>query len=217
MERQTVAIITDDQVFAGALTRRWLDEPNVPAFLFLREQAELRAETSFDLAVAVRLGSEHEQDTLDLLKLHRKPVILVRQPNTRLKVANTDLTVLPEVPEWSEIAVAVGKEILRRQQVHKQLDSTQQLNSALQREASLGRYMLEVRHNLNNALTSVLGNSDLILLDTQQLPTALCAQVETIRNMSMRMNEILQRFSSLQKEMELMEQQPITRAHAAGR
>jgi hypothetical protein len=31
--------------------------------------------------------------------------------------------------------------------------------------------------------------------------------VETIRNMSMRLNEIMQRFSSLQKEMQLMEQQ----------
>jgi hypothetical protein len=32
-------------------------------------------------------------------------------------------------------------------------------------------------------------------------------QIETIRNMSLRMNEIMQRFSSLQKEMQLVEQQ----------
>jgi len=83
----------------------------------------------------------------------------------------------------------------------------QELNVALEREASLGRYMLEVRHNLNNALTSVLGNSDLILLDADQLPASLRSQVETIRNMGMRMNEILHRFSSLQKEMLLIEQQ----------
>ena len=37
--------------------------------------------------------------------------------------------------------------------------------SALERQAMLGRYMLEMRHNLNNALTSVLGNSDLLLLE----------------------------------------------------
>jgi len=67
--------------------------------------------------------------------------------------------------------------------------------------------MLEARHNLNNALTSVLGNSELILLDSEALSTNLRAQIETIRNMGMRMNEIMQRFSSLQKEMQLVEQQ----------
>jgi len=76
---------------------------------------------------------------------------------------------------------------------------------------------LEVRHNLNNALTSVLGNSDLILLDAPELPPAMRNQVETIRNMGMRMNEIMQRFSSLQKEMELVEQQSMKKAAAVGR
>jgi signal transduction histidine kinase len=86
----------------------------------------------------------------------------------------------------------------------------------LQRQASLGRYMLEVRHNFNNALTAVLGNSDLILLDAPELSPAMRAQVETIRNMGMRMNEIMHRFSSLQKEMELMDQQSLKKAAAAG-
>jgi signal transduction histidine kinase len=67
--------------------------------------------------------------------------------------------------------------------------------------------MLEARHNLNNALTSVLGNSELILLEPEALSTNLRAQIETIRNMGMRMNEIMHRFSSLQKEMQLVEQQ----------
>jgi DNA-binding protein YbaB len=43
--------------------------------------------------------------------------------------------------------------------------------------------------------------------------------VETIRNMSMRMNEIMHRFSSLQKEMQLIEEQSMQRVAkaAAGR
>ena len=75
--------------------------------------------------------------------------------------------------------------------------------------------MLEARHNLNNALTSVLGNSDLILLDAEQLPASLRQQVETIRNMSMRMNEIMHRFSSIQKEMQLIEEQSTQKASKA--
>ena len=38
---------------------------------------------------------------------------------------------------------------------------------------------------------------------------------ETIRNMAMRMNEIMQRFSSLQKEMQLVEQQAWKKAGMA--
>jgi hypothetical protein len=67
--------------------------------------------------------------------------------------------------------------------------------------------MIEARHNLNNALTSVLGNSDLLMMEAESLDPNLRSQVETIRNMAMRMNEIMQRFSSLQKEMQLVEQQ----------
>jgi len=77
----------------------------------------------------------------------------------------------------------------------------------VEHEALLGLYMLEMRHSLNNALTSILGNAELILLDPQSLSPNLKLQVETIRNMGMRVNEIMQRFSSLQKEMQLVEQQ----------
>ena len=113
----------------------------------------------------------------------------------------------------------MAQQILQRERASKDLDRLRELNAELEREASLGRYMLEVRHNLNNALTSVLGNSDLILLDPEQLPASLRSQVETIRNMGMRMNEIMQRFSSLQKEMQLIQQHgadKIARATAAG-
>ena len=61
--------------------------------------------------------------------------------------------------------------------------------------------MLEMRHGLNNALTSVLGNSDLLLLEPGSLSAQARAQLETVRNMTLRIHEVLQRFSSLEKEM----------------
>jgi signal transduction histidine kinase len=67
-----------------------------------------------------------------------------------------------------------------------------------------------MRHSLNNALTSVLGNSELLLLDPDALapldPKAR-NQIDTIRNMALRMHEILQRFSSLEKELNVVEKQ----------
>jgi signal transduction histidine kinase len=67
--------------------------------------------------------------------------------------------------------------------------------------------MLDVRHTLNNALTSVLGNSELLLLEPESLSAAAHSQIETIRNMAVRMHEILQRFSSIEKELNAVEQQ----------
>jgi signal transduction histidine kinase len=64
-----------------------------------------------------------------------------------------------------------------------------------------------MRHNLNNALTSVLGNSDLLLLEPGSFSAHTRAQIETIRNMTLRIHEIMQRFSSLEKEMNVVAQQ----------
>jgi len=73
---------------------------------------------------------------------------------------------------------------------------------------------------MNNALTSILGNSELALLDETAIKSTLYLQLETVRNMGLRMNEIMKRFSSLQKEMQLVEDQttkkPAEKYSAAG-
>jgi signal transduction histidine kinase len=218
VERPTVAIISDDAAFANALTRRWLAERGTPAFVLMQSDSDFQNAVDFDVAVLVRIAPENTPALLTALKLTGRPLIIVASSNSTSHHP-TSQTVLPEVLEWPELVVVVAQQILQRERASKDLDRVRELNAELEREASLGRYMLEVRHNLNNALTSVLGNSDLILLDPEQLPASLRSQVETIRNMGMRMNEIMQRFSSLQKEMQLIEQHgadKIARATAAG-
>ena len=69
--------------------------------------------------------------------------------------------------------------------------------------------MTEMKHSVNNALTSVLGNSDLLLLEPGSFSAQTRAQVETIRNMALRIHEIMQRFSSLEKEMNVVAQQAV--------
>jgi signal transduction histidine kinase len=218
VERPTVAIFTDDAAFANALTRRWLTEREIPAFVLMQSDSELGGALDYDLAVVVRINSEQLAATVDALKMIGRPVILVSSENGNSSQGRS-LICLPEVEEWPALVVVLAQQVLYHQRIKADFERMQELNSELAREASLGRYMLEMRHNLNNALTSVLGNSDLILLDSDQLPDSLRSQVETIRNMGMRMNEIMHRFSSLQKEMQLMEQQSgrsAVRSAAAG-
>jgi signal transduction histidine kinase len=61
--------------------------------------------------------------------------------------------------------------------------------------------MVDMKHSVNNALTSMLGNAELLLLEPGQLSSQSLAQIKTIHSMAMRINEIMQRFSSLSSEM----------------
>jgi hypothetical protein len=65
--------------------------------------------------------------------------------------------------------------------------------------------MLEMRPGVNDALTSVLGNADFLLLEPGQAPGESREQIQTIHEMALRLNEIMQRFSSLATEMRVGE------------
>jgi hypothetical protein len=54
---------------------------------------------------------------------------------------------------------------------------------------------------MNNALTSLLGNAELLLLEPGGLSAQSLAQIKTIHTMALRINEVMQRFSSLASEL----------------
>jgi len=116
---------------------------------------------------------------------------------------------LPRTEHWLETVILVGSEAVHRSRAESRARSAESSCAVLERQAMLGRYMLEMRHNLNNALTSVLGNSDLLLLEPGSFSAPTRAQIETIRNMTLRIHEIMQRFSSLEKEMNVVAQQAV--------
>ena len=53
----------------------------------------------------------------------------------------------------------------------------------------------------------MLGNSELLLSEPGSLSAKARSQIDTIRNMGLRLHEVLQRFSSLEKELSFVEQQ----------
>jgi signal transduction histidine kinase len=56
---------------------------------------------------------------------------------------------------------------------------------------------------LNNALTSVLGNSELMLLEPGAFSADVRDQLSTIHSMALRIHDVLQRFSSMEMEIRL--------------
>jgi len=65
--------------------------------------------------------------------------------------------------------------------------------------------MSEMRHSFNNALTSVLGNAELLMLQSAALEPAMREQLETLHAMTLRLHEMMQRFTSLELEMQCAE------------
>jgi hypothetical protein len=117
---------------------------------------------------------------------------------------------------WPAMAGLIGREILRRRQAELHAREAENLCAAAQSEATLGRYMLEMRTNVNNALTTVLGNAELLVLEPG-LPATVLAQADTIRNMALRLHEVFQRFSSLEKELTVADRESGKKSlHAAG-
>ena len=195
MERPTVLIISDDADFPHAISTRWHVEKKPPVFVN-------DARASFDLAIVGKTDAV----VFDSLRSSGKPVIHVSSSNGHAH-SFPGVISIDQIAGWLDLVISVAQKLLENSGAASELAILSELTSRLEREASLGRYILEMRHSLNNALTSILGNSELMLMDTQSIPPSARFQIETIRNMGMRMNEILQRFTSLQKEMQLAQPQ----------
>ena len=195
MERPTVLIISDDADFRHAISTRWHVEKKPPVFVN-------DARASFDLAIVGKTDAV----VFDSLRSSGKPVIHVSSSNGHAH-SFPGVISIDQIAGWLDLVISVAQKLLENSGAASELAILSELTSRLEREASLGRYILEMRHSLNNALTSILGNSELMLMDTQSIPPSARFQIETIRNMGMRMNEILQRFTSLQKEMQLAQPQ----------
>ena len=144
--------------------------------------------------------------------LSGKPVILVcgdyETMQSVRKEAPRSLVVMRS-GNWPDFVVVLAHEALRRVDAMHRADHAEQVSALLKCHATLGQYVIEMRHSLNNALTSVLGNSELLLLEPGAFSAGVRSQIDTIRNMALRMHEVLQRFSSLEKQLTFVEQQAV--------
>jgi hypothetical protein len=110
---------------------------------------------------------------------------------------------LPECPGWSKILFSLAGEVSRRRAAETRVREMEITNLMQKRFGILGKSLLEARPGMVNALTSLLGNADLILLSEEPLPDHCRENVRTIHKMALRLNEIVQRLSSIENEMEL--------------
>lgn len=205
MQQPSALIIADDPEFPRLVMSRWQSERSLPAFTLMSSDLQVGFNPEdFQLAIAGRIHPQALSTVLEGLDAAGKRVLFVGDdPATLQTVRNRwpGIIALRQQENWLDILVLVGTEALHRMKAEAHALRAEKINSLLEHEATLGRYMLEMRHTLNNMLTAMLGNSELLLLEPGSLSAEARSQIETIRNMALRIHEILRRFSSLEKEM----------------
>ena len=211
MNLQTVLIISDDPELARTIMARWQSESNVPAFTVMKGDLCQKLDAdSFEVAIVGAVRLTVLASVLKALEALTKPVLFIwdgSQSAEIVKASQLRVMILRQHEGWLDALVLVVSEALRHCEALARAIRAEEANVLLKRQATLGRYILEMRHSLNNALTSVLGNSELLLLEPETLSAGARSQIETVRNMALRMHEILQRFSSLEKELTVIERQ----------
>jgi hypothetical protein len=205
LRHANVLILTDEAEFARLLSACWQAERNAPRITVLTSDLwQAPDPSSHDLVVLGPLKKQKLSTILGSVE-SAAAVILCASADagelTRLRARHPRLLHVPLREDWAQTVLLVAGESLRRSEALKLARHAENRAARNQHCATLGRYMLEMKHSVNNALTSTLGNAELLLLEPGQLSAQSLAQIKTIHSMAMRINEIMQRFSSLSSEM----------------
>ena len=236
IHRPTVLILASNPAFAREITAQWPDGPgphsSAPEFIVLDEQfSQHLLGSHYDLAIADASAIEKDslnkgqrrrllnkrlnKDLRQSLAVTGKPAIVIHSDPSRefYNIHGTVIDLRREPEIWPAIVGLVGRAILQRHEAELRARKAETRCAAAEAEATLGRFMLEMRVNVNNALTTVLGNADL-LVHEPGLPATVHTQADAIRSMAMRLHEMFQRFCSIEKELGVTNRETAKKAAA---
>src|SRR3954463_1141767 len=167
--QHSVLIVTDDAEFSRNVVARWQMERYVPAFtLMSSELLNGSFAGRFGLAIVGPVGGGRLQNVLATATSGDAPVILLAPDAlsaNRAAESDPKLLIVRQNDGWVDGLVILATEALRYHEAQQRAARAESANAESQREATLGRYMIEMRHSCNNALTSILGNSELLLME----------------------------------------------------
>ena len=213
---QSVLLITDDVSFRCKVVESWQAEGTPPLVICLPSDLSPTAEIAWcDAVVVGPVRPDYLANAL--MAAAAAPAAVAFLPwgvsLQQGQLENPNLLPLHCCDDAPELAVMIGNVLLRRAAMARQLQLAESSARDCSRQAALGRFMIESRHSFNNALTTVLGTAELLLLlDSQKLDEEQREKVRTVHAMAMRLYQMIVRFSALEAEMKLAE----SKAYTAG-
>ena len=201
----SVLILTDETEFARTVAGCWQAQRKSPDITVLNSKLWRDYDaTAHDLIVVGPISGRKHLEILRSLD-HEPAVILCISADAReseeLRARYPRVLHVQQREDWTHTLLLLAGETLRRVDALNGARQAEREAAKYQHLATLGRYMTDMKHSVNNALTSMLGNAELLLLEPGQLSSQSLGQIRTIHSMAMRLNEIMMRFSSLASEM----------------
>ena len=207
----SVLIISDDAEFARIVVARWQSQRIVPAFTLMGSDLYSSAVLASHTLTILGPRVNHLPKVLKAIEAVGDAVICVApEQSMPMRELRGMAMFIRHTDGWLEDLIQLASEVLRRSDAGARMRLAELALATSQRHAVLGRYLLEMRHTLNNCLTSVLGNAELLLLEPGRLAADTREQIETMHTMALRIHEIFQRFSSLETEMQFAERKSQT-------
>jgi signal transduction histidine kinase len=200
----TVLLISDDPKFSPSLIAAWQKIGNVPDFVCMTGEVPAGEATSaYTLAIIGPVNAPRAEAALNRLARAARPVIFISRDQQMLALARTSAAgpvCIRQGGDWIEKVIQCAVAAVGGKAPQK-ITTTE--FATPERELLLGRCMLEMRHTLINALTSILGNAELMMLKESALPETTREQVATIHEMALRINELFRYMASLETELQL--------------
>jgi signal transduction histidine kinase len=218
----SVLIISDDTEFARTVAASWQTEKHIPEITVVASDLwHPSGAAGYGLLIvgpvasgpvaSGTVGSAKLREILSAAStlagaaaLH---VASDEKEAAALRAEHPHLLVVPRNDGWTRNLITISTEVLRRVEAVARAQRAERQALESQHYAMLGRYMLQMRPSVNNALTSVVGNADLLLLEPGAISGSSREQIQTVHNMALRLNEIMQRFSSLASEVKAVEKE----------
>ena len=200
-----VLILTDDSEFAQLLCAAWRNERRCPSITAVTSPVWAPPDSNhYDLLIIGPVSDDPVKRVLASLPPTLAVILCAPSHSCEGPLSRAYGPQVLHVPlreDWTQTLLPLAEESLRRVAYGRQLRQALSRAAKNECEAILGRYMLEMKHSVNNALTSILGNAELLLLEPGQLNAQSLQQIKTVHQMSLRLNEIMQRFSTLASEI----------------
>jgi signal transduction histidine kinase len=206
LSQASVLIVSDDTEFARAAAARWQSEAHASEVTLVTSDLwHASSGAGYDLIIVGPVRDGKSASILSSLDANPSTAVVCIPENENelagLRKRHSQSLLIPKRDGWMETLILFSGEALRRVNALNRAQRAERIALEAQRHAVLGRYMLEMRPGINNALTSAIGNADLLLLEPGQLSPGSREQIRTIHAMALRLNEVMQRFSSLAAEL----------------
>ena len=215
-QQAKVLIVTDDAALAPTLLKRWQQEARVPAFLVACDADTDAMPNDWNLAIVWTMSSARRSLVLGALPAGR-PVLCLLAGGSAAKLRDkfphvTFLKGRNGAGREMDAVVLLGGEMLLRVELAQQVERLKEAAGA-GGEVAVGRYLQQVRHSMNNALTSVLGNAELLLLES--LPAGTRDRLANIHSGALQLHEIMRRMAQMESQIKFARQMTEARGERA--